>query len=346
MSRGLLLALLFVHVVAVLPAEGIAWADDPLAQARKAVAESDYVAARPALAAALDAGDHSPEEVAEIYRLSGIVQAALGDAKAATEAFTRLLALSPKAALPAGTSPKLKRPFDAAGRYFKTHAPLEVKVETVATPPTITLVVVSDPLDMIAKAHVVFAIDGGAERTKDAVASERTDVTLPAGRRIDARVAALDAHGNRLAEVGSKDVPIVIISDAPPVVAPAPVPRPTRVVVHAAPRPYYLQWWAHAAVGGVFGVAAVYFAWSTLSDANELERLNADSALHQFAEAQAVEDRGHRHALFTNIGLGAAGAFGIAAGILYLTRPRDHMETRITAAPAPGGGAIVLGGTF
>jgi len=335
-------------LLAVLLAEGVAWADDPLAQARKAVAESDYVAARPALVAALDAGDHSPDEVAEIYRLSGIVHAALGDAKAATEAFTRLLALSPKAALPAGTSPKLKRPFDAAGRYFKTHAPLEVKIETVSTPPTLTLVVVSDPLDMIAKAHVVFAIDGGAERTKDAVASERTDVTLPAGRRIDARVAALDVHGNRLAEIGSKDVPIVIISDAPPVVAPAPAPalRPTRVVVHAAPRPVYLTWWAHAAAGGVFGVAAVYFAWSTLSDANEIERLNADSALHQFAEVQAVEDRGHRHALFTNIGLGAAGAFGIAAGILYLTRPRDHLETRITAAPTPGGGAIVLGGTF
>src|SRR5512147_2968848 len=48
MLRGPLLALLLI--------EGVAWSDDPLAQARKAVAESDYVAARPALAAALDAG--------------------------------------------------------------------------------------------------------------------------------------------------------------------------------------------------------------------------------------------------------------------------------------------------
>lgn len=345
MLRGLLLALFVFAGLAGI--EGLAWADDPLAQARKAVAESDYVAARPALTAALDGGDRSPDELAEIYRLSGIVNAALGDAKAATEAFTRLLALSPKAVLPAGTSPKLKRPFEAAGRFFKTHAPLEVKIDTISTPPTITLVVVNDPLDMIAKAHVVFTIDGGAEHTKDAVASERTDVTLPAGRRIDARMAALDAHGNRLAEIGSKDVPIVIISDAPPpVVAPAPVAKPTRVVVHAAPRPIYLQWWTHAAVGGVFGAAAAYFAWSTRSDAQELERLNADSVFHQFGEAKAVEDRGHRHALFTNIGLGAAGAFGIAAGVLYLTRPRDHVETRLTAVPAPGGGAIVLGGSF
>ena len=148
-------------------AGGVAWADDPLVQARKAVAIGLCVCA-PALTAALDAGGRGPQELAEIYQLSGIVYAAVGDAKAATDAFTRLLALSPKATLPAGTSPKLKRPFEAAGQYFKTHAPLEVKIETAATPPTITLVVVSDSLGMIASAHVVFSLDGAAERTQDA----------------------------------------------------------------------------------------------------------------------------------------------------------------------------------
>jgi hypothetical protein len=340
MRSGLLLALLLM--------EGVAWADDPLAQARQAVAESDYVAARPELAAALDAGDRGPEEVAEIYRLSGIVYAAVGDAKAATEAFTHLLALSPKAELPAGTSPKLKRPFEAAARFFKSRPPLEVKIETGSTPPTLTLVVVSDPLDMVAKAHVVFAIDGGPERTKDVPASERTDITLPAGRRIDARVAALDVHGNRLAEIGSKAVPIVIVSDAPatPVAAPVPVARPTRVVVHAAPRPLYLRWWPYAAGAALVSVGAGYFAWATHTAADDLERLNAASVFHQFGEARAVEDRGHRDALLTNIGLGVTGALAITAGVLYLTRPRDHVETRLAAVPAPGGGALVFGGNF
>jgi len=340
MLRGLLLALLLM--------EGVAWADDPLAQARKAVAESDYVSARPELAAALEAGGHGPEEMAEIYRLSGIVAAALGDAKTATDLFTHLLALSPAAALPAGTSPKIKRPFDAAGRFLKAQAPLEVKIETVSAPPTITLVVVSDPLDMIARAHVVFTADGGPERTKDTVASERTDITLPAARRIDARVAALDVHGNRLVEIGSKEVPVVIIGEAPepPVAAPAPAAKPEAVVVHAAARPLYLQWWPYAAATAVFGIGAGYFAWATHSDANDLTRLNASSVFHQFSEAKAIEDRGHRDALLTNIGLGATGAFAIAAGVFYLTRPRDHGETRLTAAPTPGGGALVLGGTF
>jgi hypothetical protein len=341
MLRGLPLALLLIGLI-----EGVAWADDPLAQARKAVAESDYVAARTELAAARDAGGHSPEETAEIFRLSGIVEAALGDARASTDAFTHLLALSPKAALPAGTSPKIKRPFGAAARYFKIHAALELKIETAATPPVITLVVASDPLGMVAKAHVVFAVDGGPERIKDVVASERTDITLPAGGRIDARVSALDDHGNHLADIGSKEVPIVIIGEARPAPAAAapPVTSPRPVLVHAVVRPLYLRWWPYAGAAIVFSGVAGYFAWSVHADAGELDRLNASSAQHGFDEARAIEDRGHRHALYTNLGLGAAGAFAIAAGVLYLTAPRDRFETRVAAVPVRGGGTIVWGG--
>ncbi|HEX2686561.1 MAG TPA: hypothetical protein VHN14_08080 [Kofleriaceae bacterium] len=338
MLRGLVLALVAL--------EGVAWADDSLAQARKAVAESDYMAARTALVAARDAGQRSPEETAEIFRLSGIVAAALGDARTATDEFTHLLALSPKATLPPGTSPKIKRPFDAAARYFTSHAPLEVKIETVATPPTITLVAVSDPLNMVAKVHVVFSVDGGVEQTKDAVARERTDVTLVAGRRIDARVAALDVHGNRLVEIGSKDVPIVIIGEAPPVSSPTPKVTPVPVIVHAAPRPIYLRWWPYAAGTAVFGGITLYVARSAHVAANDLEALNRNSVFHTFDEARAIEDRGRRDVLFTNIGLGITGACALAAGVMYLLTPRDHVETRVTAVPIHGGAALVLGGSW
>jgi hypothetical protein len=345
MLRGLRPALLLTVVLSGRAAWG-----DPLAQARKAVAESDYVAARGELAAARDAGGHSPEDTAEIYRLSGIVDAALGDLKASTDAFTRLLALSPKAALPAGTSPKIKRPFDAAARYFRTHAALELKLETTATPPLITLVLASDPLGMVARAHVVFSIDGGAEQAKDVVASERTEITLPAGGRIDARVAALDDHGNRLVEIGSKEVPIVIIGEARPVVtARPPAPRRAQVTARAAPRAeraLYLRWWPYAGAAVAFGGVAGYFAWSVRADADELRRLNAQSVQHRFDEARAVADRGRRDALFTNIGLGAAGAFAIAAGVLYFTAPREQLAPRVTVIPVRGGGAIVWGGNL
>lgn len=320
---------------------------DPLSAARAAVAESDYVAARPALTAALDGGGRGPEELAEIYRLTGVVAAALGDARAATDAFTRLLALQPKASLPAGTSPKIKRPFDAAAKYAQGHPALELKIETRSAPPAITLVVVSDPLHLVARARVAFRVDGGAERSKDAPASERTELGLPAGRRIDARVAALDAHGNRVFEIGSTDVPIVIVGEAP---APAPVvvakPAPRRVVVTAGRVPMYRRWWPYAAVGVAVGGVAGYFGYAAKTDADELDRINADSTHHPRSEAQAVEDRARRNVRITNVALIGAGAFAVTAGVMYLLAPRDHVETRVSAVPIPGGGAVVLGGKF
>jgi hypothetical protein len=332
----------------------VAAADDSLAQARKAIADSDYVAARPALIAALDAGGRGPDELAEVYRLTGIVAAALGDAPAAIDAFTHLLALSPRAALPAGTSPKITRPFDAASRSIAGRRALEVEIEPRARPPAITLVVVSDPLHMVATARAVFSVDGGTERSVDvAVASERTEVALPAGRRIDVRVAALDIHGNRLAEVGSRDVPVVIVSDAPGgIAAPAAPERPAVAApetpvpaVSAAARPIYLRWWPYAAAGGAALAATGYFALAARSGTDDLTRIFANPA-YQPSEETAVENRARRDVLLTNIGLGVTGALAIAAGTLYLTAPRDRLETRIAVVPLSGGGAVVLGGTL
>jgi len=343
MFRGLLVALLLI--------EGIAWADDavdPLAQARNAVAGSDYTTARGQLASALEAGGHSPGELAELYRLSGTVYAALGDGKAAAAAFTRLLVLSPKATLPAGTSPKIRRPFDDAVHYMVGREPLELKIETTQKPPAIAIVVVSDPLDMVARARVVFSLDGAAEQAKDVVASERTEVALPQGSRIEARVAALDVHGNRLIELGSKDAPIVILGDPPPAavrVAPAQTLSPLVATAPVESRPLYLRWWPYAAATVALGGATAYFGLAARSDTNELQRIVDDPA-HSPAEASAVEDRARRKVLYTNIGLGVTAAFAVTTGVLFVVAPGAHAEVRVTAAPMPGGGALVLGGDF
>ena len=335
--------------LALIALEGWARADDPLAVASKAVDASDYLAARPALTAALAGGGRGPEQLVEIYRLTGVVEAALGDARAATEAFTHLLALSPKATLSEGTSPKIRRPFDAASRYIQSHAALEVKIETHANPPVITLVVASDPLNMVAAAHAVFTVDGGPERSKDVdVAAERAEVALPPARRIDARIAALDVHGNHLVEIGSREVPVVIIGEPPPVARAAvrPPPRRTTVAIHAEARPLYLRWWPYAATAVIAAGATGYFAWAAHSATDELDGIVANSAPHRFDDARAVEDRARRDVLLTNIGLGVTGALAVAAGVLYLTTPRDRVETRLAAVPLPGGGALVLGGTL
>src|SRR5688572_6089572 len=117
---------------------------DSLADARKAIEGSDYMAARPALDTALRAGTAGPADLAEIYKLTGVVEGALGNAAPAEKAFARWLALEPKGSLPPGTSPKITRPFVAAQEQVKKKGTLAAKAETADDPPSVTLVVVND----------------------------------------------------------------------------------------------------------------------------------------------------------------------------------------------------------
>jgi hypothetical protein len=286
----------------------------------------------------------------EIYRLSGIVAGALGEAKAATAAFQKCLALTPKATLPVGTSPKIARPFAEAQAYFKTHEPLRIKADTVSSPPAVTITVVSDPLDMVARARVIATVDKQAAKTLEKPAAAELTIALPAGARIDLRVVALDDKGNRLAEVGSADVPIVIVGTA---VAPVIPPKlPPKKIVHEAPRsprPLYLKWWLWGGTAVALAGGATYFAFGARSAKTELDDLNAHSVNHDFDEAKAIESRGKRDALLTNIGYGAAGAFAVVSVILFLTEPRaseEHRVTTVTPVPMRGGGAVVLGVPF
>lgn len=357
MSRGygLIVSLAMVGVCAF-AGERAAHADDALASVHKAIDDLDYATARTQLVAVRDAGGLGPEELAELYKLTGVVNASIGDAAAATDAFAHWLALVPKAGFPAGTSPKILRPFTAAARGADKRGALEVKIETAANPPVLTVIAVNDPLHLVARARVVFTADGSGEQIRDvATTGERTPIPLPAAGRIDARVAALDDHGNRLIELGSKEVPIVIVGDRPPpVVAKAPTSDATVTATtstaprHApsGPAPIYRRWWPYATAAAVFGGASGYFAYRTHVDADDLRKITNNSAFHTFGEAKQVEDRGHRDALITNIGLGVAGAFAITAGVMYVLRPHEPAETRLGAVPVPGGATLVFGGAL
>ncbi len=327
-----------------------AGARSPLDAARHDVDSSDYLGARGALDTALRAGTASPEDLAELYNLSGIVEGALGDEQAATASFAKWLSLDPKGTLPPGTSPKITRPYDAALAIVKAKRPLEVKVETSATPPSVTLIVVNDPEKLVAGVRVFAVADGQPEAKLEAkLEAPQLTLDVPHGRRIDLRVQAVDAHGNRLVELGSREVPIVI-TGADAAAGPHSA-NPGLVAVHehahegaSSPRPVYLRWWLWSAVGVAFAGAGTYFGLEARSDADRLSALNAESQQHAFTEARDLESTTRREALFCNIGLGVAGAFAIGASILYLTEPR--LETRVSAVPVRGGGAVVFGGRF
>lgn len=324
-----------------------AHADSPLAQARQAVDASDYLTARAELAKALAAGGADPDELAELYKLSGIVEAALGENAKATTAFAAWIALDPKAALPAGTSPKLMRPFDAARKQARK---LQLKTETAADPPAVTIAIASDPIG-IARARVVVSVDGKPEQTREGAGGERITVALPRGKRLDLRVELLDEHGNRVAVLGTKDVPIVIVGAEPPAepgaselaVAKSQPPSPAEP---PQPRALYLRWWLWGAATVAVGAAGTYFGLQARSENDHLRQLNNDSQDHQFSEALAVESRARRDLLLFDIGMIGAGALAVTTAVLYITEPRRAKEVHVTAVPGRGGGAVVVGGTF
>lgn len=334
MLRGLA-ALAVVAVIA-----GPARADD-LASARAAVDASDYFAARGAIDKALDDGKASPDDLADIYRMKGIVEAALGNSAAATTAFGKWLALNPKAVLPQGTSPKITRPFAAAEDQAKGRDPITVATRTASDPPSITITIASDPFMMIAKARVTFRVDGGAEQTAEAAGQKQMTIELPKGRRIDLRVQALDEHGNRVAEIGTTDVPIVLVGNQP---EPA-VRRINHLRIPAVhPRPLYLRWWLWGGAAVALGAGATYFGLAARDETDQLAKLNANSFDHRFTEASDVASDARRDAMIFNIGIGVAGAVAIGAAILYITEPRA--EAHLAAVPANGGGTVVVGGRF
>lgn len=339
---------------AVLVAHAVpAAADDAaLDTARAALDKSDYPGARDALTKALAAGDNDRDALVEIHRMTGIVDAALGDTDAATTAFERMLALAPKATLPAGTSPKIVKPFTAAQAYAKKHAPLKIDATTAAAPPTVTVTIASDPLHMIERVRAITRVDGGRDELSEEPAEAEVTFTLRKGTRIEVRVVALDDHGNRLAEIGSADVPLVITgAGAKPENPPPPhdaqtvtdLPPPPR-----KPRSTIAKWWLWGGIAVIAGGVAGGFAYDARAQTDKLERLNADSSNHRFTEALAVEHRARRDVLIANIGFGVAGAAAIVATILVLTdhggahAPAERRGVTATPVVVDGGGALVV----
>jgi len=346
MYRGLLAAGAAVVVIAC-PIEARA---DALSEARKAVDGSDYPTAKTSLQAALQAGTASPAELAEIYKLTGIVEGALNNAQGATTAFAKWLSLDPKASLPAGTSPKFMRPFEAAQQQAVKRGQVEAKAETQDEPPAVTLVIANDPHKLIAGARVYFRVDKRAEQALGGdVEDGKVTIQLETGKRIDLRIHAVDQYGNHVVELGTKDVPLVITSSGTTKVILDPTKPDVKKPAAVAEPAWYATWWVWGIATGVSAGITGFFGWRTKVAIDDLDTLNANSYVHRWSEAQDVETRAERNVLLTNIGLGLTGALAIGTVVFYFVRPSaddTESEPRAAITPIPGGGAVVLGGTF
>jgi len=322
--------------------------------AKAALDASDYPGARQQLNDVLARGNNGPAELAEIYRLLGVAAAAVGDANAATDAFARCLALAPKTTLPDGTSPKITKPFAAA--KAKVKSPLAIKAEARST--ALLVQTVHDPMDMVVRFRVTVRVDGKLSPTIEKPAAEEMEIAVPTGARTDVWVAAVDKHGNRLAEVGSSDVPLVIVGNAKPDVKPdgkpdakpdgkpdgkpdervAGTPIRTRTVVHE--RPLILQWWLWGGMTVLAGAATTYFGMQAIDGRDSLQTMTDGTP--NWDEFQSTRSRTERNVLITNIGFGVTGVFGLAAAILFVTRPSPSVEPM----PVEGGAGVAMRGRF
>src|SRR6185503_879178 len=175
-TLALLLALVAAQATATAQKKG---ATD---RARNEIGELRYEDAQKTIEKAIKSGTNGPADMAELYLLLGEVKASLGDDEAAEDSFKRALAIDPAAQLRDGLSPKIREPFGKARKAMKGKKPLALQHRILKQdPPTIAVLVQSDPFGMVIGGRLIFKNADGAERSVAGMGKERIDLKLPKG---------------------------------------------------------------------------------------------------------------------------------------------------------------------
>lgn len=281
-----------------------------LTAAQQARAALRFDAALAEVAQALAAGDATPAQVAALYRLGGELAAGLDRPDEAAAWFARWLALTPDGALADGASPKLEAAVAAARAHG---APLALTARRDGD--AVVVAITGGPAGLVRAVRVAAApdargVDGGVGQP------------LPWPRGQAAVAIALDEHGNRLTYAAVRAAG-----------GAGPTPRV----------PVYRRWQPYAGVAVALGLVGGVFAWRAAVAQDEFDALADDPQGHPLDVYEAVRARGERDALIANLGFAGAGAFAVAAAIVWWQRPH---ATTLTVAPAIDGGAVTLRGQF
>ncbi|HEU5060771.1 MAG TPA: tetratricopeptide repeat protein [Kofleriaceae bacterium] len=338
----------------------------PLERARSEIGELRYEDARKTVEKAIRSGTNGPEDMTELYLLLGEVEASLGEDDAAEDAFKNALVIDPSAQLREGLSPKIKEPFGRARKAMKSKKPLAIQHRILkADPPTIAVLVQSDPFGMIIGGRLIYKNADGAERSVAGMGKERVDLKLPPGTGAFL-VAGIDEHGNRLIVLGSESEPLTLDVESGGGGAAAGSEaggsgedgsgdgeggggeEPATTVAtssggESSGPPFYAHWmvWGSVAVGlaGV-GVAT---GLATRSTVKELDDVRQNSEMYEFSYAQSLADKAERRALYTNIAFGAAAACAVVSGVLFFRQRGRRARAEREAALVPVVGAAQAG---
>jgi hypothetical protein len=313
-----------------------------LDQAQQAIDDIDFDAARKLAQQALESGKLEGKELHRAYRLAGDSAAALGDAKGAKDQYLRWIILDPKAALPAGSSPKFAMPFNEARAQADKIGRFAVDVAINRQKDKLEIVLSAhDPLSMIVGMKLQIG-----DASIVSVTGTRAVLPTADANTVAVSVAVVDEHGNQLSyrnvAAGSSSRPNPDHGNGGGKTNPdgngggdiiaGPV-QPT----HRGGWPTIIRWPVWTGLAVVAGGAGGFFAYQTRQTEDELTALNASSDMHTFDEAESVRERGERQALFANISFGVAGAAAIGAILAFALEP-DRVE--ILPAPTSGGAAV------
>ncbi|MBN2495735.1 MAG: hypothetical protein JXR96_14170 [Deltaproteobacteria bacterium] len=242
-----------------------------LVEAKELFARLEYEKAVRALQAALERPDNTREDVLDIYRLSGICWASMGEEAKAEEAFARLLSIEPGYRFPTARSPRLVAPLERArkraGKGILVTLEPEAK-EGQERDFALRLRIEADPLALCARAVLFHRAAGQAGASKTSYELEPGVVERILRPPVQERAAYHDYHlvvtdrwGGVLLELGSAANAFRMVLE----------PEMLEAEQQVA---WYESWWFWTAVGGVAlagAGATAYFLWPRPPDRVDFE---------------------------------------------------------------------------
>jgi len=322
----------------------------PLDAAERALDELDFRTARSLLDSALRSGDNAPASLQRTYLLSGIVAASFGDRKAAVGAYRRALAIDPDADLPEGLAPKMTAPLAEARRRNRSRS-ISVGCAHSSSAGSIFATVESDPLQMVAGAVARYRDDVGDPRVESLAGARHMVFAIPDEATGRVQLAVVDVHGNQLA------TPCEVLIERPDAgeleydatgrgahgSTRAPSAKLSRKSPPTRGRPFVARWYAWGTLSLGLAAAGTYCGLEARQSATALSQAISHSDSYEFSDAAAIERRGKRQALASNVAFGAAAGVAVLGAILWLVtddEPADGRRTVVSAMPSRGGASV------
>lgn len=225
-----------------------------LLQAQQAYAGLRFDDCRVALDRALREPSNTRAQLIEIYRLRGLVEAAMGQPVAAKRAFANMIVLDPQAQLGEDYAPKILRTYEAARASLPGEQGLQVvyagRSQVVMGEPAQIALGVDDTLALVEQIVVRYRVGSQKSRQQILNRADRGVVKIPAAQLpvgeevyfIEVEAWAQNAYGATLAVLQPKLRVQVVPS------------------LQDEQEPWYRQWWLWASLSaglGVFALAGV-----------------------------------------------------------------------------------------